>query len=86
MCINTCATEINKNQLFLLMHKRPTLHGKNWPVSTYTVAPFQRDRKGTGPEEGWVSIKLTGKDLVVPYVEIGELFGSLGMFLVGKGH
>ncbi|CAL1147237.1 unnamed protein product [Cladocopium goreaui] len=29
-------------------------------------------RKGTGPEEGWVSIKLTGKDLVVPWVEMGE--------------
>lgn len=45
-------------------------------IFSYFKAPFQRDRKGTGPEEGWVSIKLTGKDLVVPYVEIGELLGS----------
>ncbi|CAK9101664.1 unnamed protein product [Durusdinium trenchii] len=29
-------------------------------------------KKGTGPEEGWVSVKLTGKDLLVPWVEIGE--------------
>ena len=29
-------------------------------------------RKGTGPEEGWVSVKLTGKDLLVPWVEIDE--------------
>jgi len=28
-------------------------------------------KTGTGPSEGWVSVKLTGKDLAVPWVEIG---------------
>eukprot|EP00435_Cladocopium_sp_Y103_P018496 s2790_g4.t1 len=43
-------------------------------------------RKGTGPEEGWVSIKLTGKDLVVPWVEIGEMLGlHWGMVAAGNG-
>ncbi|CAK9055578.1 E3 ubiquitin-protein ligase HERC2 [Durusdinium trenchii] len=34
-------------------------------------------KKGTGPEEGWVSVKLTGKDLLVPWVEIGERLGRI---------
>mmetsp|Transcript_58695 Transcript_58695/g.109882 ORF Transcript_58695/g.109882 Transcript_58695/m.109882 type:complete len:641 (+) Transcript_58695:61-1983(+) len=29
-------------------------------------------KKGTGPAEGWVSIRLTGKDLVIPFMEMGE--------------
>lgn len=36
------------------------------------------ERKGSGPEEGWVSVKLTGKDLVVPWVEITECLASMG--------
>lgn len=36
MRVNTCKTD----QRFL-MHKRPTLHGKNWPVWTYMVRTLE---------------------------------------------